>query len=97
MASPSSTVPAGPTPQSSKGERSETPAAVPAASTETVVGAPVALSPVPGGATPVAPSSVSDEVDDPREGFVFPLIDPWYESSPLFPPRSFDFSFPAED
>uniref|UniRef100_A0A2N9EMJ3 Aminotransferase-like plant mobile domain-containing protein n=1 Tax=Fagus sylvatica TaxID=28930 RepID=A0A2N9EMJ3_FAGSY len=59
--------------------------------------APVAFSHVPGGATLVAPSSVSDEADDLREGFVFPLIDPWYESSPLFPPRSFDFFFPAKD
>jgi hypothetical protein len=25
------------------------------------------------------------------------LIDPWYSSSPLFPPRSVDFSFPMED
>jgi hypothetical protein len=45
----------------------------------------------------VAPSSVSDETDDPKEGFVFPLMDPWYESSPLFPPRSLDFPFPVED
>ncbi len=97
MASSSSTTPVSPTPQPSIGERSETPEAVPTASTEAVVGTPVALSPVPGEATPVAPSSVSDEADDPREGFVFSLIDPWYESSPLFHPRSFDFSFPAED
>uniref|UniRef100_A0A2N9FKG6 Aminotransferase-like plant mobile domain-containing protein n=1 Tax=Fagus sylvatica TaxID=28930 RepID=A0A2N9FKG6_FAGSY len=33
----------------------------------------------------------------PQGGFAFPLVDPWYTSSPLFPPRSVDFSFPAED
>uniref|UniRef100_A0A2N9FGB0 Aminotransferase-like plant mobile domain-containing protein n=1 Tax=Fagus sylvatica TaxID=28930 RepID=A0A2N9FGB0_FAGSY len=37
------------------------------------------------------------EAEDLREGFAYPLIDPWYSSSPLFPPRSVDFSFPMED
>ncbi len=97
MASPSSTTPVGPTSQPNTGERSKTPAVVPAASTEIVVDAPVAPPPVLGEATPVAPSSVSDETNDPRESFVFPLMDPWYESSPLFPPRSLDFPFPMED
>ena len=97
MASPSSTTPVNLTSQPSTGERSKTPVEVPAASTEIVVDAPVAPPPVLGEATPVAPSFVSDETDDPREGFVFPLMDPWYESSPLFPPRSLDFPFPMED
>ena len=59
--------------------------------------APVAPQSVPGGSTPAAPSSVTDEVEDLREGFAFLLIDPWYASSPLFSPRSVDFSFPIED
>jgi hypothetical protein len=66
-------------------------------STKTVVDAPVAPPPVPGEATLVAPSPVSDETDDPRKGFVFPLMNPWYESSLLFLPRSLDFPFPVED
>jgi hypothetical protein len=70
---------------------------VPAASTETVVDVSTTLPPVPGGATPTAPSSVSGETEYLREGFVFPLIDPWYASSPLFPPKSLDFSFSMED
>jgi hypothetical protein len=70
---------------------------VPAASTEAMVDAPVAPPPVLGESTPAAPSSVSGEAEDPREGFAFPLIDPWYASSPLFPPRSVDFPFPLED
>jgi hypothetical protein len=53
--------------------------------------------PVPGESVPAPPSSVSGEAEDLREGFAFPLIDPWYASSPLFPPRSVDFSFPVED
>uniref|UniRef100_A0A2N9F3G1 Aminotransferase-like plant mobile domain-containing protein n=1 Tax=Fagus sylvatica TaxID=28930 RepID=A0A2N9F3G1_FAGSY len=52
---------------------------------------------VGGGSVPAPPSSVSGEAEDPQEGFAFPLIDPWYTSSPLFPPRSVDFAFPAED
>ena len=70
---------------------------VPAASTEAMVDAPVALLTIPGEATPTAPSSVSDETENLREGFVFPLIDPWYGSSPLFPPRALAFSFPVDD
>ena len=97
MASPSSTTPVNLTSQPSTGERSKTPVVVPAASTEAMVDAPVAPPPVLGEAPPVAPSFGSDETDDPREGFVFPLMDPWYESSPLFPPRSLDFPFPMED
>jgi hypothetical protein len=97
MASSSSTTPISLTLQPGIGERSETSLAVPAASTEAVVGVAEAPPSVPGEATPVAPSSVSDETDNPKEGFVFPLVDPWYESSPLFPPRSVDFSFPVED
>uniref|UniRef100_A0A2N9EKT9 Aminotransferase-like plant mobile domain-containing protein n=1 Tax=Fagus sylvatica TaxID=28930 RepID=A0A2N9EKT9_FAGSY len=75
----------------------ETPSVVPAASTETMVDAPTTLPPVLGEATLMAPSSIFDETEDLREGFVFPLIDPWYESSPLFSPRSLAFSFPVED
>uniref|UniRef100_A0A2N9FPB3 Aminotransferase-like plant mobile domain-containing protein n=1 Tax=Fagus sylvatica TaxID=28930 RepID=A0A2N9FPB3_FAGSY len=44
-----------------------------------------------------APSPVSGEAEDPQEGFAAPLIDPWYTSSPLFPPKSVDFSHPVED
>ena len=66
-------------------------------STEAVVDASAVRPSASGEATLVAPSPFSDEFGDPREGFVFPLMDPWYESSPLFPPRSFDFSFPTED
>jgi hypothetical protein len=61
------------------------------------VDTPVAPPFVPGEATPVAPSSIFGETNDPREGFVFPLVDPWYESSSLFPPRSFDSFPPLED
>ena len=85
MASSSSTTPVNLTPQLGTGERSETPGAALAASTEAVVDASAVRSSVPGGATPVALSPFSDESGDPREGFVFPLMDPWYESSPLFP------------
>ena len=55
------------------------------ASTEAVVDASTVRSFVPGGATPMALSPFSNESGDPREGFIFPLMDPWYESSPLFP------------
>ena len=97
MASSSSTIPVGPPFRPSTGEGLETPSVVPAASTEAMVDALVAPPLVPGEATPAAPSSVSGEAEDLREGFAFPLIDPWYASSPLFPPRSVDFSFLMED
>jgi hypothetical protein len=93
----SSTAPVGPSLQPSTGEGLEAPPAVPAASTEAMVDVPVASPPVPGESVPAPPSSVSGEAEDLREGFAFPLIDPWYTSSPLFPPRSVDFSFPVED
>ena len=67
------------------------------ASTEAVVDTPVAPSSAPSEATPVALSSISGETNDPREGFIFPLVDPWYKISPLFPCKSLDFSFPSED
>jgi hypothetical protein len=97
MASSSSTTPVSPSLQPSTGKGLETPSVVPAASTETMVDAPTTLPPVLGEATLMAPSSIFDETEDLREGFVFPLIDPWYESSPLFSPRSLAFSFPVED
>uniref|UniRef100_A0A2N9FSG1 Aminotransferase-like plant mobile domain-containing protein n=1 Tax=Fagus sylvatica TaxID=28930 RepID=A0A2N9FSG1_FAGSY len=97
MASSSSTISVGPPLQPSTGEGLETPSVVIAASTEAMVDAPVAPPLVPGEATLAAPSSISGEAEDLREGFAFPLIDPWYASSPLFPPRSVDFSFPMED
>jgi hypothetical protein len=97
MASSSSTIPVSPPLQPSIGEGLGTPSAAPAASTEAMVDALVAPPAVSGKATPAAPPSVSDETVDLREGFVFPLIDPWYESSPLFPPRALAFPFPVED
>jgi hypothetical protein len=97
MASSSSTTLVSPSLQPNTGEGLETSLVVPAVSTKTVVDAPTPLPPVPGEATPTAPSSVSNETEDLREGFVFPLIDPWYESSTLFPPRALAFSFPMED
>ena len=97
MASSSSIIPVSPPLQPSTGERLETPSVVPAASTEAMVDALVAPSTVPGEATPAALSFVSDETEGLREGFAYPLIDPWYASSPLFPSRSMDFSFPMED
>uniref|UniRef100_A0A2N9H7D7 Uncharacterized protein n=1 Tax=Fagus sylvatica TaxID=28930 RepID=A0A2N9H7D7_FAGSY len=97
MASSSSTIPVGPPLQPSAGKGLEPLLTVPAASTEAMVDAPVAPPPVPGESTPAAPSSVLGEAEDLREGFAYPLIDPWYSSSPLFPPRSVDFSFPMED
>uniref|UniRef100_A0A2N9HFG0 Aminotransferase-like plant mobile domain-containing protein n=1 Tax=Fagus sylvatica TaxID=28930 RepID=A0A2N9HFG0_FAGSY len=48
-------------------------------------------------AVPVLASPASGEAEELEGGFAFPLVDPWYTSSPLFPPRSVDFSFPAED
>uniref|UniRef100_A0A2N9GEM6 Aminotransferase-like plant mobile domain-containing protein n=1 Tax=Fagus sylvatica TaxID=28930 RepID=A0A2N9GEM6_FAGSY len=97
MASSSSRVPVGPPLQPNTGEGLETPPVVPAASTEAMVDASSGSSARSRRITPAAPSSVSGEAEDLREGFAFPLIDPWYASSPLFPPRSVDFSFPMED
>uniref|UniRef100_A0A2N9FT48 Uncharacterized protein n=1 Tax=Fagus sylvatica TaxID=28930 RepID=A0A2N9FT48_FAGSY len=62
-----------------------------------MVDAPMAPPPIPGESVPAAPSSVSGEAEDLREGFAAPLIDPWYTSSPLFPPKSVDFSYPVEN
>ena len=93
----SSTAPVGPSLQPSTGEGLEALPGVPAASTEGMVDAPMASPPVPGESVPAPPSSVSGEAEDLREGFAFPLIDSWYASSPLFPPRFVDFSFPVED
>uniref|UniRef100_A0A2N9EQD5 Aminotransferase-like plant mobile domain-containing protein n=1 Tax=Fagus sylvatica TaxID=28930 RepID=A0A2N9EQD5_FAGSY len=87
MASSSSKVPVGPSPQPSTGEGPEPPLTVPVASTEAMVDVPVASPPAPGESVPAPPFSVSGEAEDPREGFAFPLLDPWYTSSPLFPPR----------
>uniref|UniRef100_A0A2N9F5W0 Aminotransferase-like plant mobile domain-containing protein n=1 Tax=Fagus sylvatica TaxID=28930 RepID=A0A2N9F5W0_FAGSY len=78
MASSSSTTPASLPLQPSKGEGLETPSVVPAVSTEAMVDAAVAPPTIPGEATPTAPSFVSDETENLREGFVFSLIDPWY-------------------
>uniref|UniRef100_A0A2N9HX07 Aminotransferase-like plant mobile domain-containing protein n=1 Tax=Fagus sylvatica TaxID=28930 RepID=A0A2N9HX07_FAGSY len=97
MASSSSTIPVSPSPQPATGEGSWIPVAASTTSTEAVVDTSAVRSSAPGEATLVAPSSFSDETDDLREGFVFPLVDPWYESSPLFPPRSLDFPFLVED
>jgi hypothetical protein len=87
----------GPPLQPSSGEELEAPPLVPAASTEAMVDDPMAPPPIPGESVPAAPSSVSGEAEDLREGFAAPLIDPWYTSSPLFPPKSVDFSYPVED
>ncbi len=93
----SSTNPVGPPLQPSTDEGLETPPAVPAASTKAVVDAPVAPPTISSEAMSTALSSVSGETDYPREGFIFALIDPWYASSPLFPPRALAFPFPMED
>uniref|UniRef100_A0A2N9GEU9 Aminotransferase-like plant mobile domain-containing protein n=1 Tax=Fagus sylvatica TaxID=28930 RepID=A0A2N9GEU9_FAGSY len=93
----SSSAPVGPPLQPGSGEELEAPPLVPAASTEAMVDAPMAPPPIPGESVPAAPSSVSGEAEDLREGFAAPLIDPWYTSSPLFPPKSVDFSYPVED
>ena len=93
----SSTAPVGPPPQPGSGEELEVPPLAPAASTETMVDAPMALPPISGESVPVAPSSFSGEAEDPQEGFAAPLIDPWYTSSPLCPPKSVNFSYPVED
>ena len=87
----------GPPLQPNSGEGLEVPPLAPAASTEAMVDAPMAPPPISGESGSVAPSSVSGEAEDPQEGFAAPLIDPWYTSSPLFPPKSVDFSHPVED
>jgi hypothetical protein len=97
MASSSTIPPAGSAPPLTTGEQSETPAAAPAASTEAVVDVPMAPSSTLGEAVSVAPPFISGEANDPREGFVFPLVDPWYEIFHLFPCKFFDFPFPPED
>ena len=93
----SSSAPMGPPLQPNSGEGLEAPPLAPVASTEVVVDAPMAPSSALDEATPVTPSSISGETNDPKEGFIFPLVDPWYEISPLFPYKSLDFSFPLED
>uniref|UniRef100_A0A2N9H539 Aminotransferase-like plant mobile domain-containing protein n=1 Tax=Fagus sylvatica TaxID=28930 RepID=A0A2N9H539_FAGSY len=93
----SSTAPAGPPLQPGSGKELEVPPLAPAASTEAMVDIPVAPPPIPGEAVPVLASPASGEAEELEGGFAFPLVDPWYTSSPLFPPRSVDFSFPAED
>uniref|UniRef100_A0A2N9FP32 Aminotransferase-like plant mobile domain-containing protein n=1 Tax=Fagus sylvatica TaxID=28930 RepID=A0A2N9FP32_FAGSY len=109
----SSSAPVSPPLQPSSGERLEVPPLAPAASTEAMVDAPMVPPPISGESglaapSPVqageageaAPSPVSGEAGfaaPPQEGFAAPLIDPWYTSSPLFPPKSVDFSHPVED
>jgi hypothetical protein len=97
MASSSSVPRASPAPPPTTGERSATSGAASTTSTEVVVDAPVAPPSVLGKAALVAPSSISGKANDPREGFIFPLVDPWYKISPIFPCKSFDFSPPPED
>uniref|UniRef100_A0A2N9J0P8 Aminotransferase-like plant mobile domain-containing protein n=1 Tax=Fagus sylvatica TaxID=28930 RepID=A0A2N9J0P8_FAGSY len=93
----SSSAPVGLPLQPSSGEGLEAPPLAPAASTEAVVDAPMAPPPTSGESGPAASSSVPGEAEDPQEGFAAPLLDPWYTSSPLFPPKSVDFSHPVED
>uniref|UniRef100_A0A2N9IQH1 Aminotransferase-like plant mobile domain-containing protein n=1 Tax=Fagus sylvatica TaxID=28930 RepID=A0A2N9IQH1_FAGSY len=93
----SSSAPVSPPLQPSSGERLEVPPLAPAASTEAMVDAPMVPPPISGESGLAAPSPVSGEAEDPQEGFAAPLIDPWYTSSPLFPPKSVDFSHPVED
>uniref|UniRef100_A0A2N9EVM8 Aminotransferase-like plant mobile domain-containing protein n=1 Tax=Fagus sylvatica TaxID=28930 RepID=A0A2N9EVM8_FAGSY len=93
----SSTAPVGPPPQPGSGEALEAPPLAPAASTEAMVDAPMVSPPISGESGLAAPSPVSGEAEDPQEGFAAPLLDPWYASSPLFPPKSVDFSHPVED
>uniref|UniRef100_A0A2N9G0K2 Aminotransferase-like plant mobile domain-containing protein n=1 Tax=Fagus sylvatica TaxID=28930 RepID=A0A2N9G0K2_FAGSY len=81
MASSSFTPSVSPSPPSSTGERPEIPLAASKASTEAVVDATAVCPSFPGEATSVAPPSFSDETGDPREGFVFPLVDPWSEAA----------------
>uniref|UniRef100_A0A2N9HDV5 Aminotransferase-like plant mobile domain-containing protein n=1 Tax=Fagus sylvatica TaxID=28930 RepID=A0A2N9HDV5_FAGSY len=73
MASSSSTTPVSPPLQLSIGEGLETSSVVPAVSTEAMVDASAALSTVLGEAMPAAPSSIPDETENLREGFVSPL------------------------
>uniref|UniRef100_A0A2N9FNW0 Aminotransferase-like plant mobile domain-containing protein n=1 Tax=Fagus sylvatica TaxID=28930 RepID=A0A2N9FNW0_FAGSY len=93
----SSSAPVSPPLQPSSGERLEVPPLAPAASTEAMVDAPMVPPPISGESGLAAPSPVSGEAEDSQEGFAAPLIDPWYTSSPLFPPKSVDFSHPVED
>ena len=73
------------------------PILAPTASTEATVDAPMVPPPISGESGAPCPSPVSGEAEDPQEGFAAPLLDPWYASSPLFPPKSVDFSHPVED
>ena len=93
----SSKASASPPLQPSSGEELEAPPLVPTASSEAVVKALMASPSVLGESVLAAPSSVSGKAEDLREGFAAPLIDPWYTSSPLFPPKFVDFSYPMED
>jgi hypothetical protein len=93
----SSSAPVSPPLQPSSDERLAVPPLAPAASTEAMVDAPMVPPPISGESGLAAPSPVSGEAEDPQEGFAAPLIDPWYTSSPLFPPKSVDFSHPVED
>uniref|UniRef100_A0A2N9IL47 Aminotransferase-like plant mobile domain-containing protein n=1 Tax=Fagus sylvatica TaxID=28930 RepID=A0A2N9IL47_FAGSY len=70
MASSSTTSPAGSTPPLTTDEHPKALATGSTASTKMVVD------------VPVAPPSVPGEATDPREGFVFPLVDPW-DNEPL--------------
>jgi hypothetical protein len=85
MASSSIIPPMSSTSPSTIGEHSQTLMAGPTVSTEAVADVPTAL-----------PSS-SGEASDPREGFVFPLVNPWYESSPWFLSTYFDVPSPSRD
>uniref|UniRef100_A0A2N9H2W2 Aminotransferase-like plant mobile domain-containing protein n=1 Tax=Fagus sylvatica TaxID=28930 RepID=A0A2N9H2W2_FAGSY len=85
MASSSLIPPTGSAPPLIIGEHPKTPAAGSMTSAETKVG------------VPIAPPSVPGEATNPREGFIFPLLDLWYEISSLFPCKSFDFPSPPED
>jgi hypothetical protein len=93
----SSSAPVSPPLQPSSGEGLEVPPLAPAASTEAMVDAPMVPPPISGESGLAAPFPVSGEAEDPQEGFAAPLLDPWYASSPLFPPKSVDFSHPVED
>ena len=76
MASSSSVPPASPASPPTTGERSETPVTGSMAPAEVVADVPVAFPSISGEALSVAPPSSSGEVNDPRESFVFPLMDP---------------------
>uniref|UniRef100_A0A2N9HXH9 Aminotransferase-like plant mobile domain-containing protein n=1 Tax=Fagus sylvatica TaxID=28930 RepID=A0A2N9HXH9_FAGSY len=81
---------------SPSGERLEVPPLAPAASTEAMVDAPMVPPPISGesGWQLPPPSPARPRIH--RKGCC-PLLDPWYASSPLFPPKSVDFSHPVED